>query len=226
MQKHKYTVDDNFFSSPNSINSYWAGFIAADGNIEKTNNRIRIGLSSKDRELLEVFKQQTNFSGPITDYESIAYNNGKSYPSSKLGISSKQWKNDLINIWNILPNKSLTLKPPELKNPENVLQYIIGYFDGDGSCGYNFHKGNQKYYFVFNFVGTTEILKWIFENLDLLYHQNKLSYENNNLNFWGKQAEFLHSYLFKINTPYKLKRKWDAYIQRTSSSVDEILRST
>lgn len=29
----RYRVDDGFFSHPNPLCSYWAGFIAADGNI-------------------------------------------------------------------------------------------------------------------------------------------------------------------------------------------------
>ena len=86
-----YTQNENFFSEPNDKNSYWAGFIAADGGIEKTSNRLRIGLSIKDRELLEVFAQQVEFTGPITDYtSSFNKNTKKRYPHTKLNITSKQ----------------------------------------------------------------------------------------------------------------------------------------
>src|ERR1700678_2051133 len=43
-KRQKYTCDHEFFSRDNEASFYWAGFIAADGNISKDNRRISIEL--------------------------------------------------------------------------------------------------------------------------------------------------------------------------------------
>jgi hypothetical protein len=40
--------DENFFEVPNLLNCYWAGFIAADGNISKNNKKFSIQIGDKD----------------------------------------------------------------------------------------------------------------------------------------------------------------------------------
>ena len=64
--ERQHNVNDDFFNNPNILNCYWAGFIAADGCIGRRNNNVlSIGLSSKDKQHLETFKNNINFSGPI-----------------------------------------------------------------------------------------------------------------------------------------------------------------
>lgn len=49
-KQRTYNVDDFFFNTPNELNSYYAGFIAADGHICSRNSEkrtLKIGLSSK-----------------------------------------------------------------------------------------------------------------------------------------------------------------------------------
>src|SRR3990167_7821339 len=38
----RFKCNEDFFGVPNILNSYWAGFIAADGNIRKDTNTLRI----------------------------------------------------------------------------------------------------------------------------------------------------------------------------------------
>ena len=49
--RRKYSVNDSFFSEPNEVNSYYAGFIAADGCIKSNNSEksryLTFGLSIK-----------------------------------------------------------------------------------------------------------------------------------------------------------------------------------
>lgn len=45
-KRGKYECNDSFFSIPSEKSFYWAGFIAADGNVEKGSNRIKIELKS------------------------------------------------------------------------------------------------------------------------------------------------------------------------------------
>jgi hypothetical protein len=120
--------DENFFSVPNILNSYWAGFIAADGCIRGYHDHyLSLGLSKKDISHLEKFKRDLRLSNKITIYDK--------HNSCITGLSSNKICDDLKNNFNITPRKSKTLKPPNIKNKTNILSFIAGYIDGDGSVG-------------------------------------------------------------------------------------------
>ncbi|NYO85812.1 hypothetical protein G4A66_28110, partial [Escherichia coli] len=63
-----YKRNDSYFSTPNLENCYWAGFIAADGNIRQNNQTFAIALAKKDRQHLEQFKKNIQYTGPISYY--------------------------------------------------------------------------------------------------------------------------------------------------------------
>ena len=48
--------DENFFGIPNLINSYWAGFLAADGNIRTNKKSLSLQISDKDFEHIKCFQ--------------------------------------------------------------------------------------------------------------------------------------------------------------------------
>ena len=67
-KQRTYNVDDFFFNIPNELNSYYAGFIAADGCICSRNRdkrTLKIGLSSKDSKWLKTFKEKIKSESPI-----------------------------------------------------------------------------------------------------------------------------------------------------------------
>ncbi len=57
----KYSCDLEFWSKPNAINSYWAGFVCADGYLSKTKYNFVLGLGSQDLNHLQRFKNDNNF---------------------------------------------------------------------------------------------------------------------------------------------------------------------
>jgi hypothetical protein len=131
---------------------YWAGFIAADGNIlikpEKGIYRVFIQLSSKDVSHLKKFKTFLGCSNKISTSK---------FNTSYIQICSKHLVESLVSNFNIVPNKSLILKPP-LKMPKDLVRhYIRGYFDGDGHIGYNGGISCN-----FNIIsGSKDIIDWI-----------------------------------------------------------------
>lgn len=180
----KYTSNDNFFSQNTPESFYWAGFIAADGCINKHGKKLSIGLSYKDKELLEKFKKCINYTGPIRFKEDKIGRGGK---TNYIDIFNKQIINDLAR-FNIVPRKSLTLTFPEwLIEHELVNHFMRGYFDGDG-CIYRM-KNNYPYFMVY---GTEKFLieykKILVENCKLndnkihklpsIYSLNYGGYEN------------------------------------------------
>jgi hypothetical protein len=60
-----YSLDFDYFDNINMKNSYWAGFIAADGSIRKDNKTLEISLNFKDKDILDNFKYDIKYGGEI-----------------------------------------------------------------------------------------------------------------------------------------------------------------
>ena len=121
LENHEY------FQSETRNMAWLLGFIAADGSIEKDRNVIKISLSQVDHEILEKIRKEIQLKSEVKRYMS---NDG--FLKSKIQWSSEQHKKDLA-YYNITPQKTFTLKPPNNLNKEFVIDYIRGFWDGDGS---------------------------------------------------------------------------------------------
>ncbi|MGH1429839.1 MAG: hypothetical protein K6L74_06815 [Neptuniibacter sp.] len=130
----RYTKNMMFFNKPSVVNAYIAGWLASDGWIRpesngKPINQVGISLARKDRHILEYIRSTTEYSGVIRDYEADGY------PQSEMRISGvPQWLEDLEKYWNLVPNKTKILQPPNLGllSEEQVLAYMVGLIEGDG----------------------------------------------------------------------------------------------
>jgi len=134
-KRQKYTCDHEFFSRDNEFSFYWAGFIAADGGIEK--NRLKIELAIKDINHLEKFKTLTQTTAPIIIIERTENRpqfNYTQHTSCQIRISSTQIIKD-IKRFNIVPNKSLTYDIPNWLIIHPLFNHFLrGLIDGDGHC--------------------------------------------------------------------------------------------
>lgn len=122
-----HDVNDNYFSEENHNMAYLLGFLASDGTIRKNDNSVKIGLSSVDRDFLLTIKKEIGYQGELTDYIT---SNG--FSISELRFTSKQIKADLAK-YNIVPNKTFIYTFPKNLKREYWIDFIRGYFDGDGS---------------------------------------------------------------------------------------------
>ena len=125
--RRMYEVDDSYFSQENPKMAYLLGFLAADGTVSKDSNRIKIGLSSVDKDFLEQIRCEIKAEHPIFTYQT---SNG--YEVSELVFSSKQIKEDLAK-YNIIPKKTYSFTFPIQLQKKYWIDFIRGYFDGDGS---------------------------------------------------------------------------------------------
>lgn len=209
-----YTKNNNFFNVPSVTNSYWAGFIAADGCITtptRSNPMLIINLASRDEILLSEFMQVTKYNGTITETVHINKKTKKIHQGRRLSIyNAKQWTNDLNNNWRITSKKSLTLQPPKIVDTNLQLQYIIGLIDGDGYIGIS----NNKLYF--SLLGTKELLEWVSLILNQLetYTPMVVSAKDKKSKVFKIQCNHLRAYkllsqLQTIQTPFRLERKWN-----------------
>ena len=160
--RRKLSVNDDYFLTENPNMAWLLGFIAADGSVSKDNNRIKIGLSSIDKEILEKIKEELNIESDILDYTT---NNG--FPVSELKWTSRKHKQSLRN-YNITPNKSLTLQPPHKLDSQYHIDYVRGYFDGDGSISLIKNsngrgQGNVRFQIA---AASKDIIVWILDVLE------------------------------------------------------------
>lgn len=122
-------VNHKFFDLIDTNEKAWLlGFLAADGSVSSDRNRIKIGLSSVDREILEKIQKLIDSERKIMDYET-----NQGFFVSELCWSSARHK-EVLAKYDIVPNK--TYKQMRLPNFNNNLDkqisFILGYFDGDG----------------------------------------------------------------------------------------------
>lgn len=205
IQRRQFNVDDSYFSTENSNMAYLLGFLASDGTVDKKNNRIKIGLSSIDKKFLMEIKEELKYEGDILDYIT---SNG--FSVSELTFTSQQIKNDLAR-YNIVPNKTFTFKFPKNLNKKYWIDFIRGYFDGDGSvstAGENAIKWQIC-------SATKDVLETIVDFFYEEYHIKKVSIleqprKNSTLYYFQystNAAKEIFSILYKKNS-LKLPRKY------------------
>lgn len=133
-KRRKYIINENYFSVESSEMAYIMGFIAADGSISKRDNTLKIGLSAIDYDFLCNIAKKMG-----SDKDVKLFTNNKGFDCCEWHCASEKIKNDLSK-YNIVPNKTFSLTFPKNLSKEYWIDFIRGYFDGDGtvcSCGDN-----------------------------------------------------------------------------------------
>lgn len=127
--KRAKSCQTNYFSNIDTYTKAWLiGFLASDGTVRKDRNSIKIGLSAKDKEILEKIKVEVSIEREILEYTTA---NG--FDIVELNWTSEQHKKDLAK-FGVMPNKTYyETSLPTFENDNYTLAYILGYFDGDGS---------------------------------------------------------------------------------------------
>jgi hypothetical protein len=125
-------------------------------------------------------------------------------------VRSKATVKDLTKNYNIVPNKTHTLIPPNISE-ENISHFVRGFFDGDGSIG----SGNYPRTHIVS--SSKDILDWILKwyskysdtSANVRKRKNKNFYE---LEFGGKYAiKFLKLIYKDAAFESRLERKFKLY---------------
>jgi hypothetical protein len=197
---HKYSVKEDFFSIPNLLNCYWAGFLAADGCKPKKFS-VTLALSVKDLTHLERFKFDIGSTYPIKFYSASCF----TY------VNRRQIYENLETIFNIVPRKSLIYTYPNLTEKHLVDAFIIGYIDGDGSIF--FQKGRKKA-IVLSICGTLACLSWVRQRFSEILNIGNWGHLGKSKNIYhlcssGKYAVSLLDFYRETypDLPF-LERKW------------------
>lgn len=222
-----YSCNNDFFKQNNAESFYVAGFIAADGSLQKRpySKILKICLSNIDRSHLEKIKNIIHSNHPIKEY---VVKPGKlittPHKSVEIQITNNSIYDDLLK-FNIMPNKTFTYTMPEwLITHPLVHHFMRGYFDGDGCVSYcGLGKNRIKKQLRFNILGTKKFLEnyqSILEHTCSINHNNiskknnifSLSYSGNNV--VGK----IYNFLYKDATMW-LNRKRDKFCEEINELV-------
>lgn len=148
----KYSINFSFFDKIDPLRSYWAGFIAATGDLNEERSRLSIRLLEADKDHLELFKETVGYTGQIFDLPV----SGTSSPQVLLQCHGVQkWLDCLRKNYFLTPRKSLTLQPPIEIDEENSLAFIAGYIDGKGKIS------SIEDNFSLQITGTQDMLCWM-----------------------------------------------------------------
>lgn len=195
-------LDPLIFEQDNEDSSYWLGMMYSDGCVVEKNgepNRIELGLKETDKEHIENFAKWIKWEGTIqTRSNSKGFSNNSVI--SRVQINNAELAYSLIRL-GCTPKKSLTLECiPNLKK-ENIIHFIRGYFDGDGSV----EKDRGR----ITFTGTENFLKEIAGYFQLPYRLYKKTDNNTYQLFYNTQESKIILKQMYLNANYKLTRKYE-----------------
>lgn len=206
----EYEVNYDFFSEISCKTSSFAGLIAADGTVRKDKDEIKISLSSSDKQLLEDWKKEVGYTGPVrTGRENAGFSGGFKEMSTLTIGRIPLWKSTLAREYNIKPNKTYNLEPPNLRKQEHILSFISGYIDGDGSIVRNSEFGDIQLWVY----GRLSLCEWVKQQFDLFYPTNRNykgiypHYSIFRFSIRGKRAGRVLEDMVSLELP-RLQRKW------------------
>ena len=211
--QRKHKVNDDYFGTYTLENCYYAGFIAADGNINKKQNKLTIGLSIKDKDFLVKFLENIE-----SDYKVHTGMTREVFGYASVVVLSPKMCEDLEQNFNITPHKSFSLLPPNITDKQMLDSFIIGLIDGDGTISYTKKKlkdGRCSDRFYISLIGTEEIITIVKNRFEeILGHKtsnlhNKKEHTGNTytIRVSDKSARTLFEHFYGFNVP-KLDRKW------------------
>lgn len=189
-----YEKSPNFFKEENSNMAWLLGFLASSGNISKNENRIRIELSVVDREILERIKEIVKIENPIK-----IRGNKRGFVFASLEWSCAEHKKDLEK-YNIIPQKTYTLLPPTKLNEKFYIDYIRGYFDGDGTINLNLTRGGKSKSLRWGICGASKpVLEWIIGVLEERYNIPSV-----NIHKDSSHEKDFYSFVYSTNATRKI----------------------
>jgi hypothetical protein len=203
-----YSINESYFSDLNNRNCQWAGYIAADGCIIGGRS-VKLACKTDDLEILKSFNEDLESTYPIKKTSTVL-SNGKSYFGYQIVFRSQGIIGDLEKNFRIGARKSLTLRPPLIKDSEFQKSYMVGLINGDGSIFRDYARNIVN----LRVTGTHEICLWckgIYCSVFQL--EDKFSYIYKNGRIFSFSVGNINALLFLRSISnlgvFYLKRKWD-----------------
>lgn len=178
----KYEHDRAFFTEPNIVNSYIAGFLAADGSIRQDKAGhwcLRLELSALDRDHLLWIRDSMKHEGPLHSWGNI---NTFFWQMHVTDSYAKDLERNFGVIW----RKTHRLQPPNLPTFDLQFAYLLGLLDGDG-CVHISKINNLGVSYVSSSLAAVQWCQMMITHLDfpLVRKKTPLPKELKNVNAYG-----------------------------------------
>lgn len=178
-----HTLNDDIFDTLDEASLYWAGFIAADGNISKNNNNIKIKLAIKD--IVHLEKLKTFVGGS----QHIQVSKAENHKQCTYTFASAKIKNILFNL-GIKPVKSKTIVVSDTLS--NSRHFWRGVVDGDGYIGIGVKPSGKKF-IRFSLVSASldfikQFIAFVYKELGIM-----LSLKSQNFSKYNTQSGVLYN---------------------------------
>lgn len=210
----KHSKDEAFWETPNPLNSYYAGLMAADGSVGGYREVLQWTCESADISSMAAFIRATRFTGRMKE-TLIHHPAGNTSIHCRVFVSACQkWNADLARNFSVVPQKAHRLAPPAFSNDLLACCYLIGYTDGDG-CVHACKTGMPQIQYV---SASRAIIEWIQHFIDLHFPfkirdtttkiRSSSANTYHHLHIYGMVAIKLFDFLRRIDVPH-FARKWD-----------------
>ncbi len=210
---HKCSFTYQYFRDYTRENSYWMGFIAADGHVNVKRDRIELKIHSRDVDRLIAFRSALNGDLPIYRF--------KTRPHVGIIICSKEMVSDLVEKG--VGPKAYALRVPAGIPDVCVRHFIRGCFDGDGSISL-IRCGNRRPRPLFQILGSEHLLKWIKMKLMEQAQVNSFVRIRSEDGCWALRAESWRS-LSKLRDYFYSDVVEQLYMKRKKEKFDFILKN-
>ena len=198
------SLNENYFEKIDSSDkAYFLGFMLTDGNISLNENTIRLSLSSKDEEILNIFKEKTG------NENKICIREDEKHSERTFQLRSKKWKDDLAK-YGVVPQKTSISEMPVLST--DMMPHLIrGMIDGDGWISFNSHQigfcGNEK--------TVNQLKDYLVKTLNV--YDVKVIHTSENLwqITWASQKDIekIGNYIYQNKDNCFLSRKYNNFLQ-------------
>ena len=197
-------LNENYFEKIDSSDkAYFLGFMLTDGNVSLNENTIRLSLSSKDEEILNIFKEKTG------NENKICIREDEKHSERTFQLRSKKWKDDLAK-YGVVPQKASISEMPILST--DMMPHLIrGMIDGDGWISFNSHQigfcGNEK--------TVNQLKDYLVKTLNV--YDVKVIHASENLwqSTWASQKDIekIGNYIYQNKDNCFLSRKYNNFLQ-------------
>ena len=197
-------LNENYFEKIDSSDkAYFLGFMLTDGNVSLNENTIRLSLSSKDEEILNIFKEKTG------NENKICIREDEKHSERTFQLRSKKWKDDLAK-YGVVPQKTSISEMPILST--DMMPHLIrGMIDGDGWISFNSHQigfcGNEK--------TVNQLKDYLVTTLNV--YDVKVIHASENLwqITWASQKDIekIGNYIYQNKDNCFLSRKYNNFLQ-------------
>ena len=183
--------------------AYFLGFMLTDGNVSVNGNIIRLSLSSKDKEILNIFKEKTG------NENKICIREDEKHSERTFQLRSKKWKDDLAK-YGVVPQKTSISEMPVLST--DMMPHLIrGMIDGDGWISFKSHQigfcGNKK--------TVNQLKEYLVKTLNV--YDVKVIHASENLwqITWASQKDIekIGNYIYQNKDNCFLSRKYNNFLQ-------------